>query len=129
MAKVVRPDVPGWMTARVAATLERLPGCAPEDAWTGIRWRVGQTTVAHLFGGEDQRFRLVFWAPHEEVLAFENLGPPYFRCGWGEAVVGMELDEHTDWDEVGELLTDSYRVQAPRRLVEQLDQQSTLDQS
>ncbi len=31
------------------------------------------------------------------------------------------LDDDTDWDEVEELLTDSYRVMAPRTLAARLD--------
>ena len=32
----------------------------------------------------------------------------------------MLLDADTDWDELAELLTDSYCVQAPRELAEQV---------
>ena len=39
-----------------------------------------------------------------------------FRAGWGSNVVGLLLDDDTDWDEVVELLTDSYCLQAPARL-------------
>lgn len=86
----------------------------------GVRWRVGQATAAHVFGGEDQLFRVVFRAEAEEVMAFEHLGPPYFKASWGADVVGVILDEDTDWDELSELLTDSYCVQAPVHLVEQV---------
>lgn len=116
-----RPEVPDAMVRRVRAVLDELPECVEEDAWVGVRWRVGQATVAHLFGGEDQLFRITFRAEVEEVMAFEHLGPPYFRAGWGGNVVGMLLDEGTDWDEVAEHLTDSYCVQAPERLVAQVD--------
>ena len=54
-------------------------------------------------------------------MAFEHLGAPYFRAGWGRNVVGMLLDDDTDWDEVAELLTESYCLQAPVHLVEQVD--------
>jgi hypothetical protein len=38
--------------------------------------------------------------------------------GW----VGVRLDlDKVDWDEIRELITDAYRLQAPRRLVTQLD--------
>lgn len=91
-----------------------------EGAWTGVRWRVGSATVAHLFGGEDQRFRLVLRAEPDEVAAFEAMGEPYFRAGWGQDVVGLVLDGTTDWDEVEELLVASYCVQAPRELADQV---------
>ncbi|GAA1159297.1 MmcQ/YjbR family DNA-binding protein [Ornithinicoccus hortensis] len=113
-----RPEVPEEMAQRCDRVLGSLPRCAAEDAWVGVRWRVGSATVAHLFGGEDQRFRVVFRADPEEVMAFEAMGEPYFRAGWGTNVVGLVLDEATDWDEVAELLVASYCVQAPARLAE-----------
>ncbi|KRB76979.1 hypothetical protein ASE01_09435 [Nocardioides sp. Root190] len=118
-----RPDVPGEFVARLRAILGRLPDCREEDAWTGVRWRVGGTTatVAHVFGGEDQLHRIVFRAEPDEVMAFQHLGAPYFKSEWGGNVVGMLIDEDTDWDELGELLTDSFCLQAPQRLVDLVD--------
>ena len=52
---------------------------------------------------QDQRF----WVP-------AYLGP----SGW----LGIDLDDDTDWREIGELIDASYRVTAPRRLVQELDQ-------
>lgn len=115
-----RPDVPLEWIRRLDRMLGALPECAQEDAWVGVRWRVGQATVAHVFGGEDQAFRIVFRAEASEVMAFEHLGPPYFRVGWGNDVVGVILDEDTDWEEVREMLLDSYCVQAPARLASQV---------
>ena len=113
-----RPDVPAAWVRRVRAVADRLPECFEEDAWVGVRWRVGQATIAHLFGGEDGLFRITFRAAPDEVMAFEHLGRPYFRASWGDNVVGMLVDDDTDWREVGELVTDSYCVQAPSRLSE-----------
>jgi hypothetical protein len=96
--------------------VDGLPECVEEDAWVGVRWRVGQATIAHVFGGEDGRFRITFRAEADEVMAFQHLGAPYFKAGWGDNVVGMLLDGDTDWSELAELLTDSYCLQAPERL-------------
>ncbi len=41
------------------------------------------------------------------------LGP----SGW----LGLDLDGDTDWDEVAELVTESFRLTAPARLVAELD--------
>jgi predicted DNA-binding protein (MmcQ/YjbR family) len=41
------------------------------------------------------------------------LGP----SGW----IGVDLDDDTDWTEVGELLDASYRLTAPKKLVAELD--------
>ncbi len=115
-----RPDVPAEWIRRIGILLTEFPQCIEEDAWTGVRWRVGQATVAHIFGGEDQLFRITFRAEHDEVMALQHLGPPYFKADWGGNVVGMILDDDTDWDEVAELLTDSYCLQAPASLAQQV---------
>ncbi|WP_435771759.1 MmcQ/YjbR family DNA-binding protein [Nocardioides sp. SYSU DS0651] len=121
MPRPTRPDVPGRYLARLRAILRALPECHEEAAWVGVRWRVGTATVAHVFGGEDQLFRITFRAEPDEVMAFRHLGAPYFKAEWGGNVVGLLLDDHTDWAELGELLTDSYCIQAPQRLVAKVD--------
>ena len=50
-----------------------------------------------------------------------NAGHPFFYAGWGRDVVGMVLEDATDWDEVAELLTESYCVLAPKKLVALVD--------
>jgi hypothetical protein len=106
------------MLARLRETLTAFPKCVEEDAGVGVRWQVGKATVAHVFGGEDQLFRIMFRGEPDEVVAFEHLGHPYFKAGWGGNVVGMILDDETDWAEVAELLTDSYCIQAPAKLAD-----------
>jgi len=76
-----RPLVPEEWVQRIDAVLGALPRCEQEAAWTGTRWRVGSATVAHVFGGEDQVFRITFRGEPDEVAAFEHMGDPYFRPG------------------------------------------------
>lgn len=47
--------------------------------------------------------------------------PPYFavRAGWDR--IGVLLTDYTDWDEIRELVTESYRVVAPNKLINLLD--------
>ena len=59
--------------------------------------------------------------PGDEVMALQHLGAPYFKASWGTNVVGLVLDAATDWQEVAELLTDSYCVQAPAHLAAAVD--------
>ncbi len=117
-----RPLVPEEWVLRIEGILGVLPRCRQESAWTGTRWRVGSATVAHVFGGEDQVFRITFRGDPDEVAAFEHLGDPYFRSGWGANAIGMTLDDDAgiDWAELGELLTDSYCLQAPASLAAQV---------
>lgn len=49
----------------------------------------------------------------ERVFIPAYLGP----SGW----IGVDLDDHTDWTEIAELLDASYRLTAPKRLVAELD--------
>lgn len=115
-----RPLVPEEWVQRIDAVLGALPRCEQEAAWTGTRWRVGSATIAHVFGGEDQVFRITLRGEPDEVAAFEHMGEPYFRSGWGGNVIGMVLDDDTDWQELGELLTDSYCIQAPASLADKV---------
>ncbi len=122
MPQTARPLVPEEWVRRLDTILGALPECVvDESAWVGTRWRVGHATVAHVFGGEDQLFRITLRAEPAEVMAFEHMGPPYFRAGWGNDVVGLLLSEDTDWTELAELLTDSYCLLAPARLVALVD--------
>ncbi|MGN0065818.1 MAG: MmcQ/YjbR family DNA-binding protein [Nocardioides sp.] len=118
--KIERPLVPEEWVLRVGATLLPLPEVYEENAWVGTRWRVRGATVAHVFGGEDQLYRITFRGEPGEVAAFAHLGEPYFKVEWGDNVIGMVLDEDTDWEELAELLTDSYCLQAPAGLAEQV---------
>jgi hypothetical protein len=116
-----RPDVPVAWVRRIDTVLGALPECRPEQAWVGVRWRVRSRTVAHVFGGEDQLFRIVFHAEPDEVMAFAHLGAPYFRAGYGRDVVGLLLDDDTDWVELAELLTESYCLRAPAELADTVE--------
>lgn len=109
---------------RIREVLTALPEVVEEDAWTGVRWRVRGQTVAHVFGGEDQLFRVTFRGEPDEVAAFMHLGDPYFRMGWGDNGIGMLVDDDTDWAELAELLTDSYCIQAPASLADQVERPS-----
>lgn len=121
MAKKQRPEVPREMVDRLREAVADLPFCNEEDAWVGVRWRVGNATVAHVFGGEDGLFRIIFRGEPGEVMAFQHLGAPYFKTDWGRDVIGMILDDDTDWKELSELITDSYCLMAPAHLVEQVN--------
>ena len=120
---------------RVRSMCEALPETHEQTAWVGVRWRVRHHTFAHLLVVADGKPQgharavgtdgpvtvLTFRAPASEVHAYASMGVPYFYAGWGRDVVGLVLDDDTDWDEVEELITDSYRELAPRMLVSRLD--------
>jgi hypothetical protein len=123
-------DVPPEILDRLSRICLALPEAYEEDAWVGVRWRIRQATFAHVLTVDPKRHRayaqavdtatplvvMTFRAPDDEVGAFANGGPTYFRADWGRNVVGLRFTDHTDWGEVRELLTESYRVQAPKKL-------------
>jgi hypothetical protein len=65
---------------------------------------------------------LTFRATGDELLALTHAGPPFYQPPWSPTIVGMVLDEATDWGEVAELLAESYRFCAPQKLGRLLDQ-------
>ncbi len=112
-----------------------LPDAYEEDAWTGVRWRVRSKTFAHVLVAQEgytSAYRdmtgvtepttvLTFRSSGDELLALTHAGPPFYQPPWSPTVVGMVLDEDTDWDEVAELVTESYRFCAPQKLRHRLD--------
>lgn len=136
MPRQPRIEPSGDVVARIGATALTLPGAYEEDAWTGVRWRVRGTTFAHVLvaqegyasayrdatGVSSPTTMLTVHASGDELVALTHAGPPFFKPLWSPTVVGMVLDARTDWAEVAELVTESYRARAPRRLSSQLEE-------
>ena len=61
------------------------------------------------------------WADPMERRALVELGHPFFASRSGPDRIGVVLTDETDWEELGELVTDSYRVLAPKKLSRLLD--------
>lgn len=107
-----------------------LPEAYEEDAWTGVRWRIRKKTFAHVMvaqrgyessyrditGDDSERTVLTFHASGDELLALTHAGLPFYKPPWSGTIVGLVIDEDTDWTEVAELLTESYRFCAPQKL-------------
>jgi hypothetical protein len=64
---------------------------------------------------------LTFRSTGDELLALTNAGLPYFKPDWSPTVVGVVIDDDTDWAEIAELVTESYRFCAPQKLGRLLD--------
>jgi hypothetical protein len=130
----IEPDAE--VVARLGRSALALPEAYEEDAWTGVRWRVRARTFAHVMvaqPGFESSFRdltgvadpttvLTFHATGEELLALAYAGLPFYKPPWSPTIVGMVVDGDTDWAEVGDLVMESYRVRAPRKLVRLLDE-------
>ena len=118
-------DVPEEIEARLRAIGETLPDAYEERAWVGVRWRVRTQTFAQLLAiddeGEPRRVVLTFRSQGEELEVLKHAGHPFFLLGWGRDAMGMVIDDGTDWDEVAELVTESYCTRAPKKLVALID--------
>jgi hypothetical protein len=120
-------DVPLHILQRVRSVCAHLPKAYEEQAFAGVRWRIRGSTLAHLVTKDHPQGPLTyvtFHAAEEDLEALPSLGDPFY-AGWGEGLVSMVLrdDGTTDWAEVEELLTDSYRLLAPKKLLARLGDQ------
>jgi predicted DNA-binding protein (MmcQ/YjbR family) len=123
-------DVPPDILARLRPICLGLPQTYEELAWVGTRWRIRTRTFAHVLTVDPEHQMayaraartdepvcvLTFRASGDELRALISGGYPFFKAGWGDDVVVMVLDTEVDWAEVAELLTESYRILAPKRL-------------
>ena len=117
-------DVPADIEVRLRERCLALPDAYEERAWVGTRWKVRKRTFAHVLGVEQNAGLLVvlaFRSAAEEIETLRHAGHPFFVLGWGRDAIGMVLDADTDWDEVRELVTESFCVLAPKKLVALVD--------
>lgn len=118
-------DVPEEIEGRLRQLSLALPDAYEQKAWVGVRWMVRNRTFAHVLGIEtadgDESVVMVFRSSGEEAEMLRNAGHPFFALGWGRDAIGMVLNDETDWDEVAELLTESFCVLAPKKLVALVD--------
>ena len=64
---------------------------------------------------------LVIRSSDDDRDRFLALGHPFFEIPKNKWKIGFALGEETDWEEVRELITDSYCLVAPKKLVSLLD--------
>ena len=129
------PDISSDTLAALRSVCLGLPETHEEPAWVGTRWRIRKRTFAHglvvdagwppaygrAAGSDGPITVLTFQSPESEIDALCAGGHPFFRPRWRPNIMGLVLELDTDWGEVAELLTESYCVLAPARLVELVD--------
>jgi hypothetical protein len=64
---------------------------------------------------------LVLRAGPDERDALLSIGHPFFASRAGRDRFGVWLTDGTDWEEIGELVTESYRRLAPKKLTALLE--------
>ena len=130
-----RASVAGEVVENLGAICRALPEAHEEQAWVGTRWRVGTRTFAHVLAvdagwppayaraarNDGPLAVLMFRSSGPELAALAATGHPFFTTPWRADEIGMVLGDDADWDEIRELVIESYCVMAPQRLVDQLD--------
>jgi hypothetical protein len=112
---------------RMNAIVARLPDVERSDNPPGCYFLVRRNIFAQLATVVDPRGQPVThvaWRPDPaEREALLAIGHPYFAGRFHNRVgrVAVLIDETTDWDEIAEFVTGSYRLAAPRKLIAQLD--------
>lgn len=117
MAATPSPDE---LMAAARAVCLKLPEATEHENTLGVNFRVGRRIFANVFSMEDPSGRrvtmLVCNADPAEREVLRAVGHPFFIPGAGRDRIGVLLDGDTDWDEVAELVTESYLLLAPKRL-------------
>ena len=130
-----RPNVPPEVVAQIRSVCIGLPEAYEEPAWVGTRWRIRKQTFGHVLmvdagwppgyaraaGCDGPIIVMTFRSSGAELAALSAAPRPFFKPVWFPDIVGMVLDTGVDWAEVAELLTESYCVVAPKKLVELVD--------
>ncbi len=124
-------EVPPEIVARLRTRCLALPEAYEEEAWVGTRWMIRKKNFAHILridagwppayaraaDSEGPLTVMTFRAAGPELEVLRDAGPPFFKPVWWTDIVGLALDDDTDWGEVTELVTESYCALAPKRLV------------
>jgi hypothetical protein len=128
-------DVSPPIVARIGRVCRPLPEVVEEPAWVGTRWRVRGRTFAHVLAVESgwppayaraaategPVTVLMFRSSGPELDALRHGGPPFFAPPWRADEVGLLLGPDADWEEIAELITESYCAQAPRSLRDRVE--------
>ena len=121
-------NAPEVALERTQAIVAQLPDVERSDNPLGCYFLVRRKIFAQVATFIDPGGRpatIVAMRPDpEEREALIAIGHPYFSRGpWDERLgrIAVRIEATTDWDEIAELVTDSYRLTAPKKLVAQLD--------
>ena len=88
-----------------------------------MSWRRADVTFAHVveitdgwpkayasvFGTDGPTTVVTFQAAPDEYQALRAAGHPFHHPPWRPGIVGVVIDDSTDWTELAELVTESYR--------------------
>ena len=123
------PTMAGEALARAGSIAERLPGVEVITNALGCYFAVRRRNFAQIctiVGRSGNPITMVVVRPPAgEREAFLAMGHPYLSRGPHDDRndrIAVVIEPTTDWDEIAELMTDSYRRSAPKKLVAMLDE-------
>jgi Ser/Thr protein kinase RdoA (MazF antagonist) len=103
----------------------RVDGSQTRTRSTAYSFDIRRRSFCLLVAWEDPAGKpvplLVLRADPDEREVLLSIGHPYFASRAGRDRIGVLLTDDTDWEEIRELVTESYRVLAPKKLTALLD--------
>lgn len=119
------PEVPDDLVARVRPICLALPETTEKaDRWA-YNFAIRRRSFCLLVAPEDPSGKpvplLVVRADPDEREVLLAIGHPFFGPRTGNDRLGILLSDETDWEEIAELVTESYRILAPKKLSALLD--------
>jgi hypothetical protein len=125
-------EVPQDMVERVRALCLALPEVSVRVDYSGSRARstaqsfeIRRRSFCLLVAVEDPAGKsvplLVLRLDPDDREALLSVGHPFFASRAGRDRIGVLLTDRTDWEEIRELVAESYRVLAPKKLTALLD--------
>ena len=130
MARESKP-LPKRFLSRARAVCLSLPEAIEQETWGHPTFRIRSKIFAGIgvdtgvdpeAGAREPQVNMSMKADRDEQPMLLSRGEPFFKPryvgskGW----IGIYISDSTDWDEVAELVEDSYRLIAPKTLVRQL---------
>jgi hypothetical protein len=125
-------QVPGDIVERVRTLCLALPAVTVRTDYSLVRARstaqsfdIRRRSFCLLVAREDPAGQpvplLVLRANPEERKALLSIGHPFFASRAGRDRIVVLLTDDTDWAEIRELVIESYRILAPKKLTALLD--------
>lgn len=99
-----------------------LPEATEKETWDHPTFRVRDKIFAAMGAGDGDTTLTMKAAPGEQE-ALLAAGHPFFRPSYtgNKGWIGIVIDGDTDWDEVAELVTDSFCTIAPKTVARLVD--------
>ena len=96
--------------------------CEPARAGSQVPKEIVGRVRALCLGTTGKPFPLlVLRVDPDDREALLSTGRPFFASRAGRDRIGVLLTDNTDWEEIRELVTESYRLLAPKKLTAQPD--------